>query len=103
MSNDVQFLDNLYSSDFVSLNPSGISKSKSEELTRLRFKDLQYLFWEDKNLSIHVAGEDVVLKSQQTLNIRVYNLPMKVDREITLTFRKDCSRWYVKNIKENSI
>lgn len=103
MSNDFGFLENLYSDNFTSTSPAGIIKNKSEVLTRLRFKDLRYLFWEDKNVLIDIKGENAILKSRQTLNIELYNLPIKIDREIMLTFVKPVNEWLLQNIKETSI
>ena len=103
MTNDFQFLENLYSDDFTSTSPAGIIKNKSEVLTRLRFKDVQYLFWEDKNILIDIKGDDVILKSSHTLNIELYRLPIKIDREIMLTFKKLSGIWILRNITETSI
>lgn len=103
MTNDLRFLENLYTDDFTSTSSGGIIKDKSEILTRLRFKDVQYLFWEDKNLLIDINGKNAIVKSRQTLNLQVYNLPIKIDRDIMLTFVKPGREWLLGNINETSI
>lgn len=103
MVNDTKFLENLYTDDFTSTSPFGIIKNKSEVLTRLRFKELRYLFWEDKNVLIDIKGKNAIVKSRQTLNVQVYNLPVKIDRDILLTFVKFRNEWLLNNINETSI
>lgn len=103
MTNDLRFLENLYTDDFTSTSSGGIIKDKSEILTRLSFKDVQYLYWEDKNLSIDINGKNAIVKSRQTLNLQVYNLPIKIDRDIMLTFVKPDREWLLGNINETSI
>ena len=103
MTNDLRFLENLYTDDFTSTSSGGIIKDKSEILTRLRFKDVQYLFWEDKNLLIEISGKNAIVKSLQTLHLQVYNLPIKIDRDIMLTFVKPDREWLLGNINETSI
>ncbi len=103
MTNDLRFLENLYTDDFTSTSPAGIIKDKSEILTRLRFKDVQYLFWEDKNLLIDINGKNATVKSLQTLNLQVYNLPIKIDRDIRLTFVKPLGEWLLEDTHETSI
>ena len=103
MTNDTQFLENLYTDDFTLTSPSGIIKNKSEVLTRLRFKDVQYLFWEDKNVLIDIKGKNAVVESRQTLNIQVYNLPIKMDRNVRLTFVRPLGEWLLENAHETPI
>lgn len=103
MTNDVRFLENLYTDDFTSTSSSGIIKNKSEVLTRLRFKDVQYLFWEDKNVLIDIKGKSAIVESRQTLNIQVYNLPIKMNRDIRLTFVKLLGGWLLENTHETSV
>lgn len=102
MCNDLAFLEQVYSDDFTLTNSTGIIKNKSEVLTRLGFKDIQYLFWEDKDVLIDIKGDNAILKSYQTLNIELYNLPIKIDRKIILTFEKRNDVWILKNIEESS-
>lgn len=104
IENDVEFLKNLYCDDFALYNSScGIFKNKSEELARLHFNDLKYLSWKDQNVLIESAGEEVIFKCQQKLNLTVFDLPIAIDREIVLTFVKVRSEWYIRNIKENEV
>lgn len=103
MTNDVRFLENLYTDDFTSTSSGGIIKDKSEVLTMLRFKDVRYLYWEDKNLLIDINGKNATVKSCQTLHLQVYNLPIKIDRDIMLTFVKPGREWLLGNINETSI
>lgn len=103
MTNDLRFLENLYTDDFTSTSPAGIIKDKAEILTRLRFKDLQYLSWEDKNLLIEINEKNATVKSRQTLNLQVYDLPIKIDRDIRLTFVKPLSKWLLENTNETSV
>lgn len=103
MTEDFGFIEDLYSDDFISFKPGGITKNKSEVLTRLAFKDVKYLLWEDKDVVIEVKGQDAILKLRQTLNIELYGLPFKIDREIILTFEKISSKWILKNIKETTV
>lgn len=103
MTNDLQFLESLYSDDFTSTSPAGIIRNRAEVLTRLRFKDVQYLFWEDQNILIHIKEDDAILKSSQTLNIELYGLPIKIGREIMLTFKTRNGKWILKNISETSL
>lgn len=103
MVNDTIFLENLYTDDFTSTSPLGIIKNKSEVLTRLRFKDIQYLFWEDKSVLIDIKEKSAIVKSRQTLNVHIYNLPVKIDRDIMLTFVKPYNEWLLGNINEASI
>lgn len=103
MSTDLQFLENLLSDDFKSASAAGIIKNKSEVLTRLGFKDVKYLLWEDKDLSIDIKEDNAIVKSHQTLNIELYGLPIKIEREIILTLVNNDAKWYLRNIKETSV
>jgi hypothetical protein len=103
MTNDLKFLENFYSDDFTSTTGAGIIKNKSEVLTRLRFKDVGYLTWEDKNILIDIKGDNAVLKSCQTLDIELYGLPIKIDREIMLTLYRGDNSWVLKDIREKSV
>lgn len=102
IGNDVKFLDSLYSNDFTSISPAGISKNKSEALTRLGFKDIKYLMWSETNVAINIEGENAIVKSLQTLDIELYGLLLQINREIILTFETHNGKWLLKNLKENS-
>lgn len=56
-----------------------------------------------KNVLIDIKGENAIVKSSQTLNIELYGLPIKTDREIMPTFEKLNAQWHLQNIKETSI
>lgn len=103
MSNNLEYLKQVYSDDFVLTSSTGVTKNKSEVLTRLGFKDIKYLLWKDKDLLIDIKGDNAILKSSQTLHIELYNLPVKIDRRIMLTFENRNDIWILKNIEEASI
>ena len=102
MTNDIQFLRNFYPDDFSSVNGCGITKNKSEVLTRLAFKDIVYLCWTDNEVIFDVWEENAILKSRQSLDVELYGLPLKINREIILTFEQWNSKWILKNIKETN-
>jgi len=103
MNHQIQFIETFYADDFTSTTCAGIVKNKAEVLTRLGFKDIEYLSWEDKNILIDIKVENPVLKCRQILSIVLYGLSVKIEREIMLTFKKVNNKWSLKNIKENSV
>ncbi|CAA9534911.1 MAG: hypothetical protein AVDCRST_MAG96-3828 [uncultured Segetibacter sp.] len=76
MTNNLEFLQDLYS-DFISFSPSGITKNKSEVLTRLATKDVRYLCWTDKDVLVEIKEENAILKSRQTSDVELYGLSLK--------------------------
>jgi len=98
--NDLPFLEQLFTEDFESVRNVGKPKGKSDELLWLGIKNVQYLYWEDKNISVNTAGDHASVKCIQTLDVLVYELPAKIDREIMLTFVKEDKQWHLQKFKE---
>lgn len=103
MTNDLKYLQNLYPDDFCSITSAGLSKNKSEVLTRLAFKDVKYLCWADKDIIIEFKEENAIVKSSQSLSVELFGLPMKIDREIELLFERDEDKWILRNILETNL
>jgi hypothetical protein len=103
INSDVEFLRSFYCDEFVACNCLGIIKNKAEELARIRFGEVKYLAWEDKRVSIEICGAKAVVKSLQTVQAEVYQFPIKIDREVLLSFEKSNERWFLKKITEKQI
>jgi len=100
IANDIQFLQQLFSDDFQSVRNVGRPKGKVDELLWMGVRNVQYLNWEDTNVSIDTAGEIAVVRCTQRLQVLIYDLPARIDREILLTFVRQDNQWLLQQFSE---
>lgn len=103
IANDLVFLNQLFSADFTAINNAVKRKNKDEELLWLGTISVQYLLWKDKTVLIKADDKNGVVKCTQSLEVLIYDLPAKIDREIMLTFVMEDNMWQLQQFKENAV
>jgi hypothetical protein len=97
---DIPFLEHLFSNNFKSLRTVGRPKNKTDELQWLAVRNVQYLYWKDKNIEINASDDVALITCNQTLDVLVYELPAKIEREIMLTFIRQDNQWQLLQFQE---
>ncbi|MEP7141399.1 MAG: nuclear transport factor 2 family protein [Ferruginibacter sp.] len=97
---DTALLDEVCTDGFSWTNNMGITRSKSEILSRTRSGNLQYLSWTDENMDINFQEENAILKSTQILKLKVFDQYINRKQHITVQFIKQNDSWRLATVGE---
>lgn len=100
---DVVLLDQLYTPDFVYMKSNGIPSSKIEELRNVRHQCVDYLQWKDDNFEINIENNSATVRTGQAIAMMVYELPVRLQREVVIKLEKNVAGWQISQIIETKI